>query len=169
MQKLAKKVILKYLSKTIKISVSRLKISQLAFYEHHNTSCVDASRTYQTALSAEHTFIHFEISPLILATPYKRMHLAEVELRKVSGRTGRCAGTATYASLQLRHFENNLVAFAQVVAVEVYRAGLVYRKTEIYHLLLSYFFSNHSFMRCATVVASFSVSPTLFGAVTVPA
>jgi hypothetical protein len=63
------------------------------------------------------------------------MHLAEVELRKVACRAGRCAGTAAYAGLQLGHLVHDLVALAQIVAVDVDCAGFADGKSEIYHLL----------------------------------
>lgn len=94
------------------------------------------------------------------------MHLAEIEIRKVAGRTSGCTRSATYARLQLRHLEYDLVALAQVVTVDINRAGLIYRKSEIYHL---YSRLNQFAMLCATVVASLRVSPTLFGEEIVPA
>ena len=51
------------------------------------------------------------------------MHLAEVELREVASCAGRRAGSTTDAGLQLGHLANNLVALAQVVAVDVDGAG----------------------------------------------
>ena len=51
------------------------------------------------------------------------MHLAEVELRKVASRASRRAGSATDAGLQLGHLVHNLVALAQIVAVDVDGAG----------------------------------------------
>ena len=109
MQNLAKKVI--------------LEISKFAFNQHHNAARIYSSRAQQTALTAEHTFIHLLVCALILSATYQRMHLAEVELSKVS----RCAGgrtrSATYAGLQLRHLVHNLITLAQVVAVDVDGAG----------------------------------------------
>jgi hypothetical protein len=51
------------------------------------------------------------------------VYLAEVELRKVASRASRRAGSATDAGLQLGHLANNLVALAQIVAVDVDGAG----------------------------------------------
>lgn len=118
-------------------SVERLKIAQFTFYEHHQTSCINASRADQTALATEHTFIQFDINPLILASAHKGVNLTEVEVRKVARRAGCRTRTATDTSLQLWHFVNNFVTLAQVVAVNIYYAGFAYRKSEIYHLLYS--------------------------------
>ena len=108
-QKLAKKVI--------------LEISKFTFNQHHHTSRVYSARAQQTALAAEHTFVHLLVCSLILSASHQRMHLAEVELRKVSSCAGRRAGSATDAGLQLGHLVHNLVALAQVVAVDVDGAG----------------------------------------------
>mgnify|MGYP006898700662 CR=1 FL=1 len=50
-------------------------------------------------------------------------------------RAGRRAGTAAYAGLQLGHLVHDLVALAQIVAVDVDCAGFADGKSEIYHLL----------------------------------
>ena len=51
------------------------------------------------------------------------MYLAEVELRQVASRTGCRTRSATDTRLQLGHLANNLVALAQIVAVDVDGAG----------------------------------------------
>ena len=51
------------------------------------------------------------------------MHLAEVEIRQIASRAGCRAGAAADAGLQLGHLANNLVAFAQIIAVDVDGAG----------------------------------------------
>ena len=109
MQNLAKKVI--------------SEISKFAFNQHYHTSRVYSAWAQQTALATEHTFVHLLVCPLILATAHERMHLAEVELREVASRAGRRAGTTAYAGLQLGHLAYNLVALAQIVAVDVDGAG----------------------------------------------
>ncbi len=111
MQKLAKKVI--------------LEISKFAFNQHHHAARIYSAGAEQSALAAEHTFVHLLVCALILATTHKGMHLAEVELREVSRRAGRRAGATTYAGLQLGHLARNLLALAQVVAVDVYGARFV--------------------------------------------
>lgn len=120
MQKFAKKVI--------------LEISQFTFNKHYHTSCVDSSRTHQTALAAQHTFVQLVVCSLILTSANKRVHLAEVVLRKVASRAGGSAGATTDAGLKFRHFGNNLLALSEVVAVEVDYSRATYRKSKIYHL-----------------------------------
>ena len=110
-QNLAKKVI--------------LEISKFTFNQHHHTSRVNSARAQQTALATEHTLVHLLVCTLILATAHQRMHLAEVELREVARGAGRRAGSATDAGLQFGHLANNLVALAQIVAVDVDGAGFV--------------------------------------------
>jgi hypothetical protein len=111
-QNLAKKVI--------------LEISKFAFNQHYNATSIYPSRTYQTAFTAKHTLIHLLVSSLILPSAHQSMHLAEVKVRQVTSRAGGCAGTATDAGLQLGHLAQNLVALAQVVAIDVDRAGFIY-------------------------------------------
>jgi hypothetical protein len=62
------------------------------------------------------------------------MYLAEVELGEVACRTRSRTRAAAYAGLQLGHLTNNLVALAQVIAVEVYCSWFVYRESEVNHL-----------------------------------
>ena len=113
-----------------------LKITQFTFNEHYQTARVNTSRAYQTAFSAKHTLIQFDISTLILSATHECMYLSEVEIRKITCRARCCTRSAAYARLQLWHFEDNLITLAQIVAVDIYSAGLIYRKTEIYHLYL---------------------------------
>ena len=112
-----------------------LKIAQFTLNKHYNASGVNASRTYQAALTTEHTFVHFEVCSLVLSTPYQGVYLAEIKLREIA--CGACCSTrtTTYAGLQFGHFVYNLVALAQVVVVDVDNSWLIYRKTEIYHTL----------------------------------
>lgn len=113
-----------------------LKIAQFTFNEHYQTACINTSRAYQTAFSAKHTFVQLEISSLVLSATYECMHLSEVKIRKITCRARCCTRSAAYARLQLWHFEYNLITLAQIVAVDIYSAGLIYRKTKIYHLYL---------------------------------
>jgi hypothetical protein len=103
-----------------------LEISKFAFNQHYNATSIYASRTHQTALTAQHTFIHLLIGSLILSSSHQSMHLAEVELGEVSRRTARRTRPATDARLKLGHFVYNLVALTQIIAVNVYGTGLAY-------------------------------------------
>lgn len=104
-QNLAKKVI--------------LEISKFAFNQHYNATSIYASRTHQTALTAEHTLTQFAIHALILATAHRGVELAEVEVGDVT-RRARCGARATtYAGLQLGHLGDDVPTLAQVVIVHV--------------------------------------------------
>ena len=111
-QNLAKKVI--------------LEVSKFTFNQHHHSTGVYATWAQQAALATEHTLIHLLVGSLILATAHKSVYLAEVKLRKVSRRAARRTRPATYARLKLGHFVYNLVALAQIIAVNVYSTGLAY-------------------------------------------
>ena len=95
------------------------------------------------------------------------MDLTEVERRKVARGADRRAGPATDAGLQFGHFAQDLVALAEVVAVEIDGPGLRDRVSEIdrRHRYASAYRTAAS----AAAVASFNVSPMLLGAVTAPA
>ena len=120
MQNFAKKVI--------------LKVSQFTFNQHHDATSVNASRTYQTTLATEHTFVHLLVCSLIFTSAHQRMYLAEIKLRKIACRTRCCTRSATYARLQFGHLADDLVALAQIVTVQIYGSRSAYRKSEVYHL-----------------------------------
>ena len=99
--------------------ISVLEVTQLALYKHYKAARVDASRTHQTALTAEHTLTQFAIHTLILATAHRGVELAEVEVGDVT-RRARCGARATtYAGLQLGHLGDDIPTLAQVVVVHV--------------------------------------------------
>jgi len=100
-------------------SQESLEVTKFAFYEHNHRSRIYASRAYQTALTAEHTFVKFLIGTAILATTHGGMQLAEVEVGDIS-RRARCRTRPTpYAGLQLRHLGDDGVALAQVVVIHI--------------------------------------------------
>ena len=103
---------------------SSSEVSQFTFDKHDYAARVDTARTHQPAFAAEHAFVHLLVGTLILAAADERVNLAEIELREISGRADRRAGPASDAGLQLRHFVQDFVALAQVVAVDVDRPRL---------------------------------------------
>ena len=106
---------------------SSSEIPQFTFDEHHHSPRIDSTRTHQAAFAAQHAFVHLFIDALIFAPAHERMEFAEIEIRKVAGRTGRRTAAAADAGLQFGHLAQDLVALAQVVAVDVDHARLVDR------------------------------------------
>ena len=97
---------------------SSSEIPQFTFDEHHHGPRIDSTRTHQAAFAAQHAFVHLFIDALIFAPAHERMEFAEIEIRKVAGRTGRRTAAAADAGLQFGHLAQDLVALAQVVAVD---------------------------------------------------
>ena len=92
------------------------------------------------------------------------MHLAEVELRKVTRRTRCRTRAAAYARLQLGHFADNLVTFAEIVAVNVDGTRLIYGKAEVYHFyeFLSFLQPLYNALRCRRALV-YRLTDTLWG------
>ena len=103
---------------------SSSEIPQFTFDEHHHGPRIDSTRTHQAAFAAQHAFVHLFIDALIFAPAHERMEFAEIEIRKVAGRTGRRTAASADAGLQFGHLAQDLVALAQVVAVDVDRPRL---------------------------------------------
>ena len=59
------------------------------------------------------------------------MEFAEIEIREVAGRTSRRTAAAADAGLQFGHLAQDLVALAQVVAVDVDHARLADRVSPV--------------------------------------
>ena len=146
---------------------SSSEVPQFTFDKHHHTARIDPARTYQTTFAAQHALVHLLVSPLVFAAPHQRMYLAEVEFRKVARRADRRAGPAADAGLQLGHLAQDLVALAQVVAVDVDGPGLRNGVSEIdrRHCYASTYLAAAS----AAAMPSFNDSPMFLGAVMVPA
>ena len=146
---------------------SSSEIPQFTFDEHHHSPRIDSTRTHQAAFAAQHAFVHLFIDALIFAPAHERMEFAEIEIRKVAGRTGRRTAAAADAGLQFGHLAQDLVALAQVVAVDVDGPGLRNGVSEIdrRHCYASTYLAAAS----AAAMPSFSDSPMFLGAVMVPA
>ena len=146
---------------------SSSEIPQFTFDKHHHAARIDAARAHQPAFAAQHALVHLLVGALILAAAHQRMDLAEVEFREVARRADRRAGPAADAGLQFGHLAQNLVALAQVVAVDVDGPGLRNGVSEIdrRHCYASTYLAAAS----AAAMPSFSDSPMFLGAVMVPA
>ena len=144
-----------------------LEIPQFAFNQHHNSSCVYTTRAEQTALAAQHTLVHLLVCPLIFASAYQSMYLAEVERCEVARRTTCRAGATADTSLQFGQLLDDLVALAQIVSIDIYHPRARYIISEIQ--CHNNYFLRYSATLSAATIASFNTSPMLFGAVTVPA
>ena len=77
---------------------SSSEIPQFTFDEHHHGPRIDSTRTHQAAFAAQHAFVHLFIDALIFAPAHERMEFAEIEIRKVAGRTGRRTAAAADAA-----------------------------------------------------------------------
>lgn len=64
----------------------QLKISQLAFYQHHNPASVYPPWTEQTTLSAKHTLVHLLVCAGVLSPTHQGMHLTEVKRGQIARR-----------------------------------------------------------------------------------
>ena len=146
---------------------SSSEIPQFTFDKHHHAARIDAARAHQPAFAAQHALVHLLVGPLVFAAAHQRVDLAEIELREVARRADRRAGPAADAGLQLGHLAQDLVALAQVVAVDVDGPGLRNGVSEIdrRHCYASTYLAAAS----AAAMPSFSDSPIFLGAVMVPA
>ena len=147
--------------------MSSSEISQFTFDKHYHAARVDAPRAHQPAFAAQHALVHLLVGPLVFAAAHQRVDLAEVELREVARRADRRAGPAADAGLQLGHLAQDLVALAQVVAVDVDGPGLGDGISEIdrRHDYAPTYLAAAS----AAAIPSFSDSPMFLGAEIVPA
>ena len=146
----------------------RSEVAQFAFNQQDHAPRIDAARAKQPAFAAEHALVHLLVGAPVLAAPPEGGGLAEIELRQVAGRADGRAGPAADAGLQLGHLAQNLVALAQVVAVEVDGTGLRNRISEIdgCHKRQTL---RYSMAASAATVPSLRVSPMFLGAVMQPA
>ena len=89
-----------------------LEVSEFTFYKHHQAASVDATRAYQATLATEHTLANLLVRPLIFATTYGGVELAEVEVCDVARGAGCCAGATPYTGLQFGHLGKDVEALA---------------------------------------------------------
>ena len=148
-----------------------LIIPQLPLYRHHDAPGIDPPRADQTAFSAQHTLVKLLVSAGILAPAHEGMNFSEVELCQVAGRACGRAASACYTRLQLGHGGYYLPGDHHVVPVEVDSPRAADGISPVYTFTdrHNYVVLRYSTARKAAAVPSFMLSPTFFGAVTVPA
>ena len=146
-----------------------LEVSEFTFYKHHQAASVDATRAYQATLAAEHTLANLLVRPLIFATTYGGVELAEVEVCDVARGAGCCAGATPYTGLQLGHLGEDVETLAQIVIIEVDNARATDAVSKVCYSHCGNLFRKYSSMAEAVSDASARVSARLFGAVAQPA
>ena len=149
-----------------------LEVSEFTFYKHHQAASVDATRAYQATLAAEHTLANLLVRPLIFATTYGGVELAEVEVCEVARGAGCGAGATPYTGLQFGHLGEDVETLAQIVIIEVDNARTADAVSKVcysHDKASSNLLRRYSSTAEAVSDASARVSARLFGAVAAPA